>query len=283
MAWTEERKQAQRERMKQFHQNKNSKQKVIMDEVSKIPEEVTVGTIPDISQSVTPTPNPDGTPVQTLGEQNVDDLIRQIQELKDMQWKMMAGQVGNVGPSVSNGKMTGTFEKYKTDPGLYPDPGERLAEEPKLQRFAFKINYELAFEVSESAYTTIDNVRTKEPKFKLELVRKMMDEETGDDTGGRYSVCQIILHEDPETALIIARQNGLPVDENDEAAFLNEMRYIRMRDWLVECFYPPKVETERTRKDTVIGGKLVQYWEVKGEEGKGLTKQNWDAAPKVKF
>lgn len=217
-------------------------------------------------------------PIVTIGKADLDDLVRQVNELKQ-QFQNNQYQSGTA--SAAGGKLTGTFEKYPTAKELYPDPSERLSDEQKLQRFAFKINYELNFEVSESAYTTIDGIRTKEPKFTLELIRIMIDEDTGDPGSGRYVICKLIMHEDPDTAIAIAKQYGIQINDDNEAGFLNEMRYLRMRDWLIECFYPPKPAPEKQRKDMVIEGKLVSYWEVNTEKGKA--KIDFDKLPKVQF
>lgn len=224
-------------------------------------------------------------PIQTIADQSdVAELKRQVQELKDMMWQQMLNQTKQNGnTTVANGQLTGTFEKYSTENTLYPSPVERLKVEQRLQRFAFPINYDLNYTVGVSEYETIDHVRTKEPKFNLELVRIIMDEDTGEPTDGRYVVCQLIMHEDPDAALVIARDNDLVVEEENETKFLNEMRYLRMRDWLLECFYPAPVKKERLQREMVVNGKLVTYYEVNNEEGKGMTKENWDNAPKIRF
>jgi hypothetical protein len=110
----------------------------------------------------------------------------------------------------------------------------------------------------------------------------MLDEETGEPTPGRYVVCQLVMHEDPETALVLARENGLQVNDEEEMLFLNEMRYLRMRNWLLDCFYPPKASPKQQRKDMVIEGRLVQYWEANTEDG-GKERIDFSKLPKVKF
>jgi hypothetical protein len=217
-------------------------------------------------------------------EPSVQDLMLQIAELKALHWQAQAQ--GNAPQGVTaggTGKLTGTYEKYAIDPANYPDPTARIAVHPKLQRFAFDLNYELIYTLGTSEYTTIDNVRTREPKFSLELVRVVMDEETGEPTNGRYVICRLVMHEDPETALIIAREQGLPVNENGELEFLNEMRFIRMRDWVLECFYPAPVKAESNKREMVINGKLVTYYEKNNENGTGVTQLDWDKLPKIKF
>lgn len=196
------------------------------------------------------------------GEADYLDLQRQILELK--QALLSQGTQPNT-LSFKGGNLTGTFEKYVVNPNHYPDPRERLSKEGRLARFAFDINYELNWKVDVSEYTTIDGIRTKEPKFTLELVRILIDEETGEPTNKRYVVCRLIMHEDPDAALTIARQNGIDVEEMEEAAFLDEMRYIRMRDWLLECFYPSPPEKTNQKKDMVIGGTIVEFYEITSE------------------
>lgn len=203
-------------------------------------------------------------PQETISQQELNDLQRQILELKQALMSQQAPQGNNL--SFKGGQLTGTFEKYKIGSQNYPDPRKRLSSEPRLARFAFDINYELNWHVGVSEYTTIDGIRTKEPKFTLELVRVIVDEDTGEPTNGRYVVCRLIMHEDPEAALIIARNEGIDVDEMDEKSFLDEMRYLRMREWLLECFYPSPVVKPNEKKDMVIGGTIVEYFEVTSED-----------------
>lgn len=229
-------------------------------------------------------------PSKTIDQQDVGELIKQIQELKDMQFMLMADKIKSGGntdaATVSNGKLTGTVEKYILDPNNYPDPRDRLRAEKKLQRFAFDLNYELQWIIGESRYETIDHVRMVEPRFNLILTRIMLDEFSGADTGGRYDVAQIIMHEDPTAAMIIAQQQELDIPREDERLFLNELRYIRLRDWLIDCFYPPAPTTTKQKRDMVIDGRLVEYYEKNVEEGtgkSGIGKSDWDNLPRVKF
>lgn len=212
-------------------------------------------------------------PDVTISQQDFDDMKRQIEELKNLPWKILGQLAPQETAKVANGQLTGTVEKYPLIADLYPNPTERLSEEQKLQRFAFKINYELNFEVGESRYETIDHVRTVEPKFTLELIRKVMDDE-GNDSGGRYVLGTLIFHEDPTAAITIARSLNMDIDESNEQEFLNEMRYIRMRDWLISRFYPSRIEDKKQRRDVVIDGKLVQFFEVNSESG-GVGADNW--------
>lgn len=202
---------------------------------------------------------------------SVNELMKQIEEMKET----FAGQQAlimklasedarkNNGPQATTGGLIGTFEKYSLDPAKYPDPTKRLASEKKLQRFAFKTNYEITWEVSTTSYKSIDGINVKEPKFKLELLKVIFDEDSGEPTSGRYKLRGATFHEDPDAAIIIAREQGIEVDESNEEAFLNEMRYLRMRDWLLGCFYAPKNDqAKRNKRQMVVDGKLVEYFEI---------------------
>jgi hypothetical protein len=197
---------------------------------------------------------------------DIKQLMARIQELEAAQWRNSQTSQPATGSQVSGGKLVGTTERYNTNKDAYPDPCDRLSQEPRLQRFAFPQNYELKFDVSTVEYTTIDNLRMKEPKFTLELIRVMYDEVTGEPTNGRYIVCRLVFFEDPETALVVARDNGVEMTKSDEPTFLNEMRYLRMRDWLLECFYPAPVVPVNNKREMVIDGKIVEYFEINSEQ-----------------
>lgn len=218
-------------------------------------------------------PIPDTT-VQIM-EENYLKLQRHIEEL-EAQLKRIAdspvvplqtSQTTEQAPQFGRrGNLVGTFERYVVDPAYYPDPRQRLSQESRLQRLAFPLNYELDWKVSTTSYENIDGVRMKEPKFELDLIGIIMDEETGEPTNGRYIVRRSIFHEDPDAAIVMAREKGLEVDESNQRQFLDEMRYLRMRDWLFDIFWPPKpTGQKKNKKDMVIGGKMVEYYEVSSE------------------
>ena len=203
------------------------------------------------------------------GDEDLNILLKRTLEAIQTLATLQAAGANQTGTgmklSPDGTRLTGTLEKYPLDPARYQDPCERLSNEPRLQRFAFKDNYELKYSIGFNEYDTIDHVHVREPKFTLELIRKVYSEETGELTNGRYVVCRMILNEDPTTALMMAHQMGLDPESMSEAAFLDEMRYIKMRDWLVDAFYPPKPKAPATKKEMVIGNRLVEYYEVNSE------------------
>lgn len=221
---------------------------------------------------------------ETILEPSVSELMKQIQELKDSQFQLLNSMIAQNqgGPTVKNGRLTGTTDKYSVDTNNYPDQTEALSNESKLQRFAFKINYELEYSVSLTEYTTIDNVRTREPKFELKLIRVMVDEESGQDTGQRFVACNLIFFEDPDTAMLLARQEGLEVS-NNEVEFLNAMRYLRMRDWLFECFYPAGPKPLSQTRDIVVDNRLVKVYSKSNEKGNAISKLDWDQIAESKL
>lgn len=254
--WTDEEKKAFSIKMKAIRAERLAKEAAEKAEVGTPAEQIPVS---EPKTEVAPEPQTTNAP-----EQNTEELLRHALEAI----ANLTGQLQNngpAGPQLQNGKLLGTTEKFPTDPSRYPDPRERLANEARLQRFGFKENYELGWNIGTSSYTTIDNIRMTEPKFTLDLINVVHDESTGERTGGRFVEYRMVLHEDPDTALLIARTNGINVDTYAELDFLNEMRYLQMRDWLIECFYKPTNTAQRKHKEMVINGKLVDYYEVSDE------------------
>lgn len=227
---------------------------------------------------------PEVKPEEISTEVNVSDLMRQIKEIQETNALLRAAVLNQqTGPQVTARGMIGTFEKYIIDPDHYPSPTERLARESRLAQFAFPINYELTFEVTTTEYQTKDGINTKEPRFTVELNKIMLDED-GVETDGRYTIRRMILHEDPQAALVIAREQGLEVDESNEKAFLDEMRYIRIRDWLLEAFYRPRdTSTKKNKREMVVDGKIVQYFEINSVSSSGVPFNELDKNKKMRI
>lgn len=185
-------------------------------------------------------------------------------------------------PRVVGGSMVGAIEKWSTDLDRYPNPKERLAAEPKLSRFAFGENYDLKWQVTVTSYQTIDKVWQKEPRFYIELHSLARDEFTGELTGERYIVSRLFMHEDQEAALAIAREEGVDLpDPQDERHFMDELRYLRVRDWLFEAFMPKAPTPQNQAQERVINGKLVQVLGAV-EKGEGLS-IDWNKVARTKI
>lgn len=202
---------------------------------------------------------------ETISNEDYNSLKRQVEELK----KLIETKEVKEGPQLTSGNpqitasgLIGTLNKFNTDPAYYPDPSERLAKEPRLARFAFGENWELEFSVKTSSYTTLDNRRVAEPQFTVQLIGVVFDD-NGEKTDGRYVRRQMIFFEDPDAALSVARENGLKVEDFEEKAFLDEMRYLRVKNWLLEAFYSPvNTNKKQNKKQMVIGNQVVDYYEI---------------------
>ncbi len=255
MSMSDEKRREMSERMKARHAAKRE----AVDNLAE-PSEAADATVDEVRQGVS--------------KADYDALLQRFSELESRLGAPRSEapyQPFNPGPQVNQrGALVGTFEKYAVDPAHYPDPTSRLADEAKLLRVPFKkrataaggyYEYDLEFAVTPVTYQTKDGINTVEPRFTLKLNRFLPDED-GNPTNRAYTACQLVFHEDPQAALVIARDNGFPVEEQNEEHFLNEMRYLRMRDWLLEAFYPVKTREVHDKKQMVVGNRLVEVFEV---------------------
>jgi len=213
-------------------------------------------------------------------DQDIDILKKQMQEVLETNALLKAALLGKQPEQKielnKEGGLIGEFTKYKMDPSNYPDPTPRLSQEPRLGSIAFNYNYELSYEVSSSRYQTQSGRNIQEPKFEVKLDRIALDSQgkrvkvknpvTGKMEEKRYKVQNIIFHEDPDTALIMARQYGYNPEEMDERSFLNEMRYLRVRDWLFDIFWPGTPQKKGGVSEEVVGGQIVQVFTKSSEE-----------------
>lgn len=208
----------------------------------------------------------------TIQNDDYNTLKQQVEELKQLIASQAKQQPAPQpqGAQITATGLIGTLHKYNTDPSYYPDFTKRLALEPRLSRFAFGENWELEFSVKTSTYTTLDNRRVDEPQFTVQLIGVVFDED-GNKTEGRYVRRQMIFFEDPDAAMTVARENGLNVEDFEEKTFLDEMRYLRVRDWLLENFYPPKnINRKQNKKQMVVGNQVVEYYEVSSVENSDI-------------
>lgn len=213
------------------------------------------------------------------GEQGLDELRAQMQEVMETNALLKAVLLnpssnqssGQSGINVSKaGGLVGEVEKYLIDPDHYPDPTTRLSAEPKLvAALNFPYNYELQYTVGVSSYENKAGVNMREPKFTIGLHRIVIDEQ-GNQTDKRYVARRLVFHEDPQAALVIARDNGIAVDRTNEKAFLDEMRYLRCRDWLFDIFWPKPAQESESIKEEVIGNTLVQVFTKKSLDATGV-------------
>lgn len=205
----------------------------------------------------------------TISKSEFQDLLKTVSELKSQLQTPNQFQPLQQA-QVTAGGLVGVQEKYSTT-RQYPDPTIRLRKEPRLAPFAFEYNYDLTFDVSTSQYKTQEGVTVKEPKFQIKLLGIKLDD-AGNQTNQRYIIRQLIFHEDPEAALTLAREQGIEVDPSQEDNFLDEMRYLRTKAWLLDVFYPPKPKAADRRKEEVIGNQVVEVFDVTSTDAVDLLK-----------
>jgi len=259
--WTDEERKAFGDKMRASRAAKET------NETVQVVPTVQVASVPTIE--VTP---------QTLVANTVtlEELQRQLNQVMESNALLTAAFLnqntnapsGSIGVS-RTGQLLGEVEKYLTDPALYPDPTPRLKDEARLQTIAFNHNYELEYAVNTMSYETKTGVNTKEPNFTVTLNRIVLDSQ-GVQTNKRYRARRFVFKEDPQAALILARENNLDIDKTDEKFFLDEMRYFRVKDWLFEVFWPKPIPIKEGVREEVIGGQVVQTFTVSSENSTGV-------------
>lgn len=197
-----------------------------------------------------------------IDQNDVSALLKRIQELEQKQFFAPTAPVSTTRTVIT---------KYSFNPKDYPDPRDRFFEESKLRLKGFTRDwFDLGWEVAKVNYEE-DGQKMVAPRFELELYKIMEDEETGEPTNKRYTICRGLFFEDPDSFVSIANQHGLNVPESLHNEFLDEMRYLMMRDWLLEAFYPPRsTQAKKNKKEVVIGNRLVEVFEINSENSETM-------------
>jgi hypothetical protein len=216
------------------------------------------------AETVTAPPaEPPETPEENVDQNDLRALLKRIEELESQKF------FPKDTPTTPTSKTVVT--KFSFNPKDYPDPRERLFTEPKLTLKGFNKDWwDLGWEVQKVNYEE-DGVKLAAPRFLLEIYRIMEDEETGEPSAKRYVAKKGNFFEDPDSFLVIAEQHGHVIPESFTGEFMNEMRYLAMRDWLVDFFYPPNnTEKKSNKTETVIGNRLVEVFEISSEESSAI-------------
>lgn len=152
---------------------------------------------------------------------------------------------------------------FSEDLSVYESPVPRLLKEPRLQRIAFEHNYDVDYTVvMTKSIEKKDGTLERQPQFNVELQGVVFDD-NGEPTNKRFIARKMVFFEDPDTAINIAEKNGLSMDNfPSEIDFLNQMRYLRVRDWVFDFFWPPVNQGNKSDiKDEVIGGQVVRTFQ----------------------
>lgn len=172
---------------------------------------------------------------------------------------------------ISQNGVQGIVFRYPVEESYYPDPSDRLINEPKLARFAMGENYIFRWSVEGETYEK-NGVTFAEPRFTLELFRKLYTDEGEPMRNPKNGkpvmalVARQMQHEDEMTTKVAAQRLGI-LDKfgNDDEGFrklMDEIRYHRIREWLFGIFTPPKVQTFKNQSRTqVIDGKVVEVFD----------------------
>ena len=208
----------------------------------------------------------------------VDTLNKLMERLDRLESHKTESLPGNHTPEINNmGRAVGVMQKYAVDVRDYDDPRQELYDLPELTRYAFKENYYLMWDVEAVQYENKWGIAYSEPRFVLKLYKRMfeddgtptplMDKVTGKqivDEQGRpqfrsYLVQRAYFFEDPIASMKEAQEMGIPVTNANSKDFLEKMRKLRYRNWLIEIFQPKRPTVQpRTTETVLVGSTQVQ-------------------------
>lgn len=217
-------------------------------------------------QEKTPTP-PHERQEPASTELDVSQLTKMVLELQEQLKSSQAlaeafrqGQA-SAQPQSQQSRISRTL--FSEDLSVYESPVPRLLKEPRLQRIAFEHNYDVDYTVvMTKSIEKKDGTLERQPQFNVELQGVVFDD-NGEPTNKRFIARKMVFFEDPDTAINIAERNGLSMDNfPSEIDFLNQMRYLRVRDWVFDFFWPPVNQGAKSDiKDEVIGGQVVRTFQ----------------------
>lgn len=236
---------------------------------------------PEIATDGQPAPRPAvPSPFSQASETEKDKIIIALQEelLEAYRNNALAGvskeqildeKAGMQQPPVFNGNgvhvsaqggIQGRIVKYSLSKEDYPDPTSRLYDDERLKRHNLRENYIITWEVTGEQYEK-NNVTYAEPRFIVCLYRRLFDD-MDMPTGKAALISRTMLHEDEFVAQVIADKLGLLQNFANTKEMMDEIRYRRIRDWLLPIFIPQKPEQHSNRRvEMVINGKAVEVFD----------------------
>lgn len=194
-------------------------------------------------------------------EAQIEALTAQVQAQTPVERLNSVANMTNA--IVTNSGVQGQVFKYPVEQSYYPDPTDRLYDDPKLKRYALRENFYFKWEVTGVAYEK-NGITYNEPRFMVELWKFIFDDETGEPTGEMFLVNRQIQHEDELAARMAAGKLGYKIGPNEKfqtlEEMMDEMRYYRIRMWLLDVFTPYRAHQHKARKSLqrVIGGRVVE-------------------------
>lgn len=243
---------------------------------AKLEAQAPVVPAPETNSPETPESSP-VSPFQGASEADKDKIIIALQqELLDayranagtkLDKEQVLNEMASMQPQSFNGLhvsaqggVQGRVVKHSLSKADYPDPTDRLYDDPQLKRHGLRDNYIFTWEVTGEQYQK-DNVTYAEPRFIVSLYRRLFND-MDEDTGRAALISRNILHEDEFIAQIIADKLGLLENFSSTKEMMDEIRYRRIRDWLIPIFIPVKPEQHANRRtEMVIDGKAVEVFD----------------------
>lgn len=160
----------------------------------------------------------------------------------------------------ANGGIQGRVVKHSLKKSDYPDPTQRLYDDERLKRHNLRENYIFTWDVTGEQYEK-NGVTYAEPRFTVCLYRRLFDD-MDMPTGKAALISRTMLHEDEFVAQIIADRLGMLDNFASTKEMMDEVRYRRIRDWLIPIFIPSKPEEHANRRtEMVIDGKAVEVFD----------------------
>lgn len=199
--------------------------------------------------------------------ENKSAIPRSVDESLEQTAKMQGYNV-NVGKDGVQGRVF----KYPVEKSFYPDPTERLYDEPILKRFNLRENFYFDWEVEGVEYEKY-GVTYAEPRFIVRLFRRLFEDDGITPSGQLALVNRQIQHEDEVAARTAASKLGMTDQFESFQEMMDEMRYYRIRQWLLDLFTPVQVHSHTKQATTmVIDGKVVEVYDteaiIDGDSGK---------------
>lgn len=199
----------------------------------------------------------------------LETLLKKVEELEKQRNPNMTPETALADTAISRGYdinvggngVQGRLFKYPVEKSYYPDPTDRLYNEPRLSRYNLKENFVFDWDVEGVEYEKY-GVTYAEPRFTVRLFRRLFEDDGVTPSGRVALVNRAIMHEDEIVARHAAEQLGLADTFTSHRDMLNEMRFHRFNKWLLELFAPPQVE-QHNRQSTqmVIDGKVVEVFD----------------------
>ena len=205
-------------------------------------EEAMMGLIETLQKEIAELKKTQSTQLKNLPAETKLDTILGMQNL------------AAIGP---NG-IQGIQYKYPIEADFYPDPTDRLYNEPLLKRFSMRENYYFDWEVTGVMYEK-HNITYAEPRFTVRLFRRLFNDD-GTPQGKLVLVNRQMMHEDEFAARRAFQKLGIPQESFDD--MMNEYRYQVIKKWLMDIFTPPKINQHgRISTTMVIDGKDVEVFD----------------------